>query len=296
MKKLLFISFVTIALFACKKRLDSFLFNPAAIEAYLLDDYPGEVSVDLPSSYDIADSMIHKIEIPFVSEGKTLIMQAIYVGEISRIALDTVILYCHGNREHMDFYWPRQKMYANLGHKHRFGVLMFDYPGYGLSEGTPTEKNMYESTEAALNWLKVNGLTDDRLVIFGFSLGTAAATEITAHSGYSLAPSKIILEATFASAEVMVQSSSILNIPSSFLVNLKIDNAEEIKKVTVPFLWIHGKNDSFLHIEKHGRLVYNNYKGISKTAFEVNGGEHETNPTAMGLDTYQNTVLQFITQ
>ena len=145
-----------------------------------------------------------------------------------------------------------------------------------------------------LKWLKTNGLSNERLVIFGFSLGTAAATEITAHAGYSLAPSKLILEAPFASAEVMVQSSSVINIPSSFLVNLKIDNAEEIKKVTVPFLWIHGKNDSFLHIEKHGRLVYKNYNGVSKTAFEVVGGEHETNPTAMGLDTYQNTVLQFI--
>jgi pimeloyl-ACP methyl ester carboxylesterase len=295
-KSFIVILAVTFVFSACKKRLDSFLFNgDTSIEAYLLDDYKGPVSVELGPEYAISPDKIHKIQIPFTSEGKTLIQHAIYVGDIDRIAIDTVILYCHGNREHMDFYWPRQKMYANLGSKHRFGVLMFDYPGYGLSEGTPTESNMYESAEAAMKWLKEKGLTNERLIMFGFSLGTAPACELTANEGYSLKPSKIILEAPFASSEVMVQTSSVLNIPSSFFVNLKIDNAEEIKKINIPFLWIHGKNDSFLHIEKHGRVVFNNYGGSKKVAFEVEGGEHETNPTAMGLQTYQNTILNFIT-
>lgn len=46
--------------------------------------------------------------------------------------------------------------------------------------------------------------------------------------------------------------------PGRFLVELKIDNATEIKKVNVPLLWIHGLDDSFLTVEHHAQLVFDN--------------------------------------
>jgi hypothetical protein len=47
-----------------------------------------------------------------------------------------------------------------------------------MSEGKPTEANMYESVRGGLNWLKDKGLTSDRLVAYGYSLGSAPACEI----------------------------------------------------------------------------------------------------------------------
>ena len=76
-----------------------------------------------------------------------------YLGDISRIATDTVILYCHGNYAHMDAYWQRAKILANVGGKHRFGVLMMDYRGFGLSEGAATEDGMI-SARSPLGWMK----------------------------------------------------------------------------------------------------------------------------------------------
>ena len=123
----------------CDKRLDDFLFNnDDTITSYKLDDFEGPVSVDLSSQYFVPDNLINQFTFDIESEGENLNVAAIYTGDINDIVTDTVILYCHGNRDHMDFYWPRQKLYSHLGNLGRFGVLMVDYPGFGLSEGKPT--------------------------------------------------------------------------------------------------------------------------------------------------------------
>src|SRR5690554_6389115 len=117
---------------------------------------------ELPTDYYIPVSDIHQFEFTIEDGDETLKIAAIFVGDVNAIQTDTVILYCQGNRDHMDDYWPRQKLLSDVGHQGRFGGLMFDYPGYGLSEGKPTEENMYAATDGALNWLKEKGLEDDR--------------------------------------------------------------------------------------------------------------------------------------
>jgi pimeloyl-ACP methyl ester carboxylesterase len=298
MKNFIYFLVIITLVSACRKRLDDFLFNnDNSITAYELDNYTGRTTLDVGSEYHVEDSMISVFQYPISSEGENLNISAIYVGELSEIATDTVILYCHGTADHNDFYWPRQKLYASLGSKHRFGVLMIDYPGYGLSDGKPTEQNMYDATNGALKWLKSQGLTNDRLILFGFSLGTAPTCEVAGNTtNFEMQPSKIIIEAPFASAEVLVQDAALLAMPGSYFVNVKIDNAEEIKKVNVPLLWIHGEADSFLSIHTHGEVVYNNYQGPSKTAVRVPGGDHEDTPFIMGYSNYLAEILQFIEQ
>lgn len=297
MKKIIIYSAVIVFVLqtSCNKRLDDFLFNPSQIDEYKLDNYDGPVSLDLEGNYFVPQSMIHKFSFPIEWEGEVLNIHAIYTGDLNSINTDTVIMYCHGNRDHMDFYWPRQKIYSHLGHITRFGVLMIDYPGYGLSEGEITEENMYVSVDGALKWLKSQGLTDDRLVMFGFSLGSAPVCKVAGEKNFAMNPSKIILEAPFASAEKMIQDAALLAMPSSYFVNLKIENAEQIKNVSVPLLWMHGEADDFLEISKHGEVVYKNYGGPSKTAVRVPGGGHESTPTILGYENYSAAILEFIT-
>lgn len=80
----------------------------------------------------------------------------------------------------MDFYWSRVQLLANTGGKNHYGVLMVDYRGYGLSEGKPTEEGLYADVDARLQWLKTSWLSNERLVMYGFSLGSAPATKSTA--------------------------------------------------------------------------------------------------------------------
>ena len=295
MKKYFLSFIVLIALSSCL-RLDDNLYNANKLTEYKLDNYTGEVDFTLDYSYHIPDSLVHIFTLSSQGAGESnaTTIYAIYIGDIVQIATDTVIMYCHGNKDHMDFYWQRAKLLANTKSKNRFGVLMIDYRGYGMSEGKPTENGLYADTDAALKWLQSKGLTNDRLVIYGFSMGSAPATKLSANN-YTLKPSKLMLEAPFASAEVMVQDGAGLALPGTTVTDLQINNAEEIKGVQQPFFWVHGEADDFLNIDTHGAVVYNNYQGTYKEAHRIPNAGHSTIPTTMGFQSYLIAVGNFIT-
>ncbi len=286
--------FLACLLAGCAK-LDSNMFNnDNSINEYLYDDYTGENDFILDETYHIDDSLIHEFTLSSKtpSEREPVTIYATYVGDLSTIDQDTVILYCHGNKWHMDFYWQRTKLLANVGGRSRFGVLTFDYRGYGRSEGVPTEDGMYADARAALDWLRGKGVESRKLIMYGFSLGSAPAVQLTAHPGL-LRPSRLILEAPFASTKEMVRDASLLNMPASFFTTVEVDNAGKIKNVKCPFLWIHGVEDDFLSIKTHGEVVFRNYRGTGK-AVRVVGANHGSIQTTMGFDAYRNVLLDFI--
>ncbi|MDP4662579.1 MAG: alpha/beta hydrolase [Salibacteraceae bacterium] len=275
-------------------RLDSLMFSPdTSIKTYQLDAFEGRQEIDLPEAYALPDSLIEVFTLESDLEGDKAEIYAVYVGNQNLISTDTVILYLHGNAGHLDFYWNRIKLLANTGAKNRFGVLAIDYRGYGLSGGTPSEEGLYADTDAAMKWLKEKGLTSDRLVIYGFSMGSAPATELTANPR-TLQPSKLMLEAPFASDEVMLQDASGLSLPGSYISNLEINNADEIAKVDEPFFWIHGVDDDYLSIETHGEVVFKNYQGIYSEAHRIEGANHGDVPFIMGFEEYIDAVTQFV--
>ena len=296
MKKYILITVVITGLTSCFT-LDDNLFNKSKLTEYKLDNYSGDVDFHLDNSFYIQDTMVHLFTLnsKATEESNATTIYALYIGDISKIATDTVIMYCHGNKDHMDFYWQRAKLLANTKSKNRFGVMMIDYRGYGMSEGKPTEDGLYADVDAALKWLKSKGLSNDRLVMYGFSMGTAPATKLTAES-YSMKPSKLMLEAPFASAETMIQDGSGLAMPGDFFTTLKINNAEEIKTVTQPFFWIHGEADDFLNIDTHGAVVYGHYSGTYKESHRIPAAGHSTIQTTMGFQPYLKLVGDFITQ
>ena len=275
-------------------RLDSLMFSPdTSIKTYQLDAFEGRQEIDLPEAYALPDSLIEVFTLESDLEGDKAEIYAVYLGNQNLISTDTVILYLHGNAGHLDFYWNRIKLLANTGAKNRFGVLAIDYRGYGLSGGTPSEDGLYADTDAAMKWLKEKGLTSDRLVIYGFSMGSAPATELTANPR-TLQPSKLMLEAPFASDEVMLQDASGLSLPGSYISNLEINNADEIAKVDEPFFWIHGVDDDYLSIETHGEVVFKNYQGIYSEAHRIEGANHGDVPFIMGFEEYIDAVTQFV--
>lgn len=288
---ILFSAFIS----SCLK-LDKNLYNnDNKIKEYKLDNYTGEQDFVLDASYTIPQNLISvfSLQSQASDESSATTIKAIYIGDISKISTDTVILYCHGNKWHMDFYWQRAKLLAHTNGKNKYGVLMMDYRGYGLSDGKPTENGMYADVDACMKWLQEKGLSNSRLIVYGFSLGSASATKLTSEPR-TLTPSKLILEAPFGSAKVMVQDASQLNMPAAYFTDLKIDNAEEIKTVQQPFLWIHGTGDTFLNYKTHGQLVYDNYKGTYKEKYMVDGADHGEIPVKMGFTTYLNVLGNFV--
>lgn len=296
MKSSYYLFLLVIILSSCA-RLDDNLFNPNEhkISSYQLGEYKGEVDFRLDASYGIPSNLVQlfTLDSKTATESTPTKIYAVYIGDQAHIATDTVIMYCHGNKDHMDFYWPRAQLLANTNGKNRYGVMMVDYRGYGLSEGKPTEEGLYADVDAALTWLKSKGLTGNRLMMYGFSMGSAPATQLTAYPR-SLSPAKLLLEAPFASAKVMVQDATRLALPSQFVTDLQINNADAIKTVQQPLFWIHGTADDFLNINTHGQVVYDNHHGRFKEAHKIEGAGHSNVPNTTGFQNYLKLVGNFI--
>ncbi|MDQ6813521.1 MAG: lysophospholipase [Bacteroidota bacterium] len=302
MKTSTHISFSTIIMavaFTGCLRLDSSLFNANEnkIDKYLLNNYKGEVDFTLDGSYAIPANLVSLFTLSSkgIDELAGTKIYAVYIGDTTRISTDTVIVYCHGNKDHLDFYWPRAQLLANTNGKNRYGVLMVDYRGYGLSDGKPSESGLFNDVDAGLQWLKAKGLTSERLIMYGFSMGSVPATKLTAEPR-SIKPSKLILEAPIASADAIVQDASALALPASFFTDLKVNNADLIKKVTQPFMWIHGEEDDFLNINTQGEVVFNNYGGAvqNKYAYRIPGAGHSNVPVYFTFPKYLQAVGSFI--
>ena len=279
---------------ACE-RFDSSFFNGTEIKGYLLDNYKGEVDFTLDSSYNIPTNNIYLNLLPSKTQTEKVesYIPFVYIGDLARLKTDTVILYFHGNRDHMDFYWPRAKLLAHAGGKNRYGVMMFEYRGFGTAKGQSNEQTLYADAEAALRFLQGKGVTSTRLIFYGFSLGCAPAIEM-AYRSRSLSPSKIILEAPFASAMNLIETGSGLNMPSSYFTDMRVDNYRKIGNVIQPLMWIHGTDDDYLDIETNGRMVYNRHRGRFKEGHEINGAGHSTVQTTWGFQPYLKAVDAFI--
>ena len=270
-------------------KLNDIAFYNETITDYLLDDYNTDLDFKLDSTYNVQN--IHEFSVN--SNGFDI--AAIYIGELSDIDTDTIILYCHGQTRHMDHYWQRAKLLANCGGKERYGVLMFDYRGYGKSEGTPTEQGMYEDVRAAYQWLLNEGASSQRIIIYGFSLGSAPATDLAAYGMSNEFPVKLILESPFASTDFIAQESTLIEVSASYITDLEFDNAEKIKLVDQPLMWMHGIEDDYVAIT-NGEAIISNYSGVDSTYVRVEGANHGQDgvPQTMGYQNYLNAVQEFI--
>ena len=194
----------------------------------------------------------------------------------------------------MDAYWPRTKLLANIGGKNHYGVLTFDYRGYGLSKGNSTETTLYEDMKTVLRWLKGKGVNANNVILYGYSLGSVPATEMAAYFS-EFKPRKLILESPMASAANLAEEATIINLSSEFLSTLEFDNAEKIKQVQQPFYLLHGELDDYLKIS-NGEIIYNNYSGTNGHFERVPNAYHGTNgvPQNLGYENYIGLLENFI--
>lgn len=295
MKRIVLFALVAMALTSCKKlTLDAFAFPSEALDAYEFENYTGDHEVDLPAAA-YADAANYT-EVMIGSYDSVLLeknwIYGVYIGDVSTIWQDTVILYFHGQAKHMDFYFDRASLLANLAEKYHYGVFMIDYRGYGMSTGKSTEQGLIEDANAAIKWLQSHGGKGSQTVCYGYSLGAIPAIDRAAyHANFKF--SKLIIESPLASVENLVQNSTLINVAPGFMTTLEFPNAEKIKDVDMPLLWFHGVEDDYISID-NGELIYKNYGGTQKTAVRVDGANHTEIPDTMGLQEYLAEILNFI--
>ena len=158
-----------------------------------------------------------------------------------------LLLFCHGNAGNISHRLDNVRLLHNMG----ISVFIFDYRGYGRSQGHISEKGFYQDSEAAYTvarkWAGQNGA---KLVVFGRSLGGIAAT----HLGATKKCDGLILESTFTNMGAMARAHYPLPFAETFLKH-RLNALDEIVQVRVPILFFHGDRDRIVPI-KLGRKLF----------------------------------------
>ncbi len=157
------------------------------------------------------------------------------------------LLYCHGNAgnlSHRAYAIPSWKKYL------RMPLFIFDYPGYGRSEGKPNEAKCYAAAEAAYNWLiQIKGISPGRIIIYGGSLGGGVAVDLASRKTHRA----LILVKTFTSAPDVGQKMFPW-LPVRWVMRNRFDNLEKIGKCNCPVFIAHGTTDSMIPFSLGERL------------------------------------------
>ncbi|MFC2150447.1 alpha/beta hydrolase [Calditrichota bacterium] len=247
--------------------MDAFLFNRMELNDYTL---PGNT---------IPDSLLE--EVTFQSDGNMLYGYLVR----SQIPTERTILYCHGNKHHIDEYWERVMWLHDLD----MNVLVFDYRGFGRSEGSSSETGLHQDGEAAYEFLRSRGLADS-VILYGYSLGNVVSIHLAANV---FKPLCLIAEAPFASANSLTQGSAVLDIPTGWLTDGDFDNVTNIALINSPFLLMHGTQDQKIRYRDNGRLVFE-VAPEPKRLLLIEGGNHDDLPAVIGVDSYLKELRDWI--
>lgn len=203
------------------------------------------------------------------------------------------IFYSHGRSKHLARYWDRVELMVELG----YSVMIYDYPGYGRSQGEPDEAGMYANAQAVLERLaEMPGVDPDDVVFFGYSLGGGPTYEMAVRAlagETTLVPRAVISESAFCSTATLVQDGAYVDLPVEFVANNRFDNCAAMETVAaqLPVLILHGDADTFLlpvHAEKLQAA-----SGDRATLVWIDGADHEELPVIGGAN-YVDTITEFI--
>ncbi len=192
------------------------------------------------------------------------------------------LLFLHGNAGNASHRLPNAAQLVRLG----IHVLLLDYRGYGLSEGTPTEEGVYADARAGLSYLvETRGILAHRIVLFGRSLGAAVAIDLS--QDRSLAG--LILESTFPSGANVARRA--LGPLGAWLARGRFESDRKIGQVRSPLLFFHGDRDEVIDIELGRRLFE---IAPEPKAFEVIPGAGHNNTTFIGGRPYFARIGRFL--
>src|ERR1700676_2363040 len=147
------------------------------------------------------------------------------------------------------------------------GLVALSYRGYAGSSGQPSEQGLLQDAAAAYAFTAAR-YGADRIVVWGFSLGTGVATALAA--GHPVA--KLILEAPYTST-VDLAGSLLRMVPVRLLMLDQFRSDQRIKRVNVPLLIMHGSSDRAIPIAFGERLFALAHEPKQFVRFE--GGGHD---------------------
>lgn len=200
-----------------------------------------------------------------------------------------VLLYLHGNGVNIG----ANAAHADRFHRMGFAVLIIDYRGYGLSEGSfPNETSVYLDAATAWDYLiKQRQIQPSDIFIYGHSLGGAIAINLAVQQPKAAG---LIVESSFSSIQNVVNLRSQFRLfPVSFILNQRFDSISKVKNLRIPVLFIHGTDD-FVVPDSMSRQLYAAAPEPKQLLIVPNAGHNDVAEVAGWR--YFQTVEKFVRQ
>ncbi len=175
------------------------------------------------------------------------------------------LLFFHGNAGNISHRLDSIAIFNRM----RLNVLIFDYRGYGQSQGRVTEAGTYRDAEAAWSYLTENrGVDANKIIVFGRSLGSSIAAWLASRRR----PAALILESSFSSVPSMAQRLYPF-LPVKWLAKFRYDTAQYVSTLSCPLLVVHSKADEIIPYAE-GRLVFD-AASADKQFLDIRGGHND---------------------
>jgi len=175
---------------------------------------------------------------------------------------EKVVLFFHGNSGNVS----HRSYIADICDKFNFNLLLVDYEGYGVSDGTPGVKKVIDNADLTYKFLSKYFKSDD-IIVWGESLGGSAAIWVA--SRYKVR--SLILLSTFTSISDVAknkQGKLLSKIITASNKDLRSD--EWAKNVMCPTLIVHSSEDTLIPY-KLAILLYKNIGGKHKKMITIKG-------------------------
>ena len=195
------------------------------------------------------------------------------------------LLWFHGNAGNLSHRLDNIQRLKRLN----LNIFIFDYRGYGRSEGVPNEKGIYKDSRAAYKQvLAMDGVSVDSLFFFGRSLGGICAVETAMNH-----PARgLILESVFTNSADMSRTVFPL-IPLGWAVRSKLDAVGTVPHLKLAKLFLHGTRDEIVPYDL-GRKLFEKAEN-PKTFYAIEGAGHNDTYILDGVE-YYDALNRFITE
>ncbi|MDB6067825.1 MAG: hypothetical protein JWR26_4033 [Pedosphaera sp.] len=185
---------------------------------------------------------------------------------------DSVLLICHGNAGNISHRVQLCRVLLRSG----ASVMVFDYRGYGRSEGAASEEGTYLDAQAAYRWLRQQGYAPKDIILFGESLGGGIASELALREPVG----GLVLHSTFTSI-AKLGGEMFPWLPVRWINTIKYDTVTKLPRLNVPLLIMHSREDEYIafsHAEKNFAAA-----NEPKMFLETDGGHDYTLPSSHDL-------------
>jgi len=176
------------------------------------------------------------------------------------------ILYFHGNAGNISHRLEVIEIFNRLN----LNVFIFDYRGYGRSEGKPSETGLYKDSEAAYDYLiQRKDVSKDRIIAFGKSIGANVAIDLASKKNVAL----LIVYSGFTCAYDMGKRIFPFLPLFKWIVKVKFDAENKIRDIKIPKLIIHSIDDEIVPFELGKKLF--EAAAVPKEIYSLRGGHNE---------------------